>query len=98
MDVIEPQLNHDPRVLLALLHSLRAAEVHSHVTLHAGFSPAKVEALAEASKRWSLIFIDGNHNGDYPLQDAIVASLYAEDDAMVFFHDLVFPDVARGRK
>lgn len=43
-----------------------------------------------------MIFIDGNHNGEHPLNDAIACSQYAADDAMVFFHDLVFPDVARG--
>jgi hypothetical protein len=30
------------------------------------------------------------------LNDAIACCEYAADDAMIFFHDLVFPDVARG--
>jgi hypothetical protein len=30
------------------------------------------------------------------LQDAKVCSEYAAEDCMIFFHDLAFPDVARG--
>jgi len=48
------------------------------------------------NKRWAFIFIDGNHNNDYPLNDSKCCAKYAEETAMIMFHDLVFPDVARG--
>eukprot|EP01130_Rhizamoeba_saxonica_P007865 TRINITY_DN3179_c0_g1_i4.p2 TRINITY_DN3179_c0_g1~~TRINITY_DN3179_c0_g1_i4.p2 ORF type:complete len:101 (-),score=19.83 TRINITY_DN3179_c0_g1_i4:51-353(-) len=43
-----------------------------------------------------MIFIDGNHDGDGPINDAISCAEYVAEDGMVFFHDLVFPAVARG--
>jgi hypothetical protein len=99
LDVIEPQLNSDPRVLLSIIESLRLAGVHQNVNLVAGFSPQAIEELAHKTKRkWSLFFIDGNHNGDYPLRDAKVCCKFSEDDAMILFHDLAFPEVANGFK
>ena len=54
-----------------------------------------MQDLAERlGRRWSLIFIDGNHQAPHPLEDAIVAERYAEETAIVLFHDLAFPDVA----
>jgi len=95
--VIEPQLIHDPRVLLAIMDSIGRAGIQKSVNLVPGFSPEKVEELAtKQKKRWSFFFIDGNHNGDYPLRDAQVCCKYATPDAIVFFHDLAFPDVSRG--
>eukprot|EP01125_Pyxidicula_operculata_P002600 TRINITY_DN12459_c0_g1_i1.p1 TRINITY_DN12459_c0_g1~~TRINITY_DN12459_c0_g1_i1.p1 ORF type:complete len:269 (-),score=9.22 TRINITY_DN12459_c0_g1_i1:2-808(-) len=96
LDVIEPQLNYDPRVLLALLTSLRLSKVPKSPNLVAGFSPEKVEELAKSGKKWSFIFIDGNHNGDYPLNDAKICCANAADNAMIFFHDLAFNDVTHG--
>lgn len=98
LDVVEPQLTFDPRVLLALIDSLRRAGVDKNVNLCAGFSPQKIEELANGplKKRWSFIFIDGNHNGAYPLNDAMTCEKYACDDCIIFFHDLAFPDVANG--
>jgi hypothetical protein len=50
------------------VESLRLAGVHHNVNLVAGFSPQAVEELASKfNKKWSLFFIDGNHNGEYPL-------------------------------
>jgi len=100
LDVVEPQLKHDPRVLLAVIDSLRRANVHSMVSLHAGFSPEKVEDVANTYKRrWNFILIDGNHNPGYPLRDAQVCEKYAaEDNCMILFHDLVYPAVAEGLK
>jgi hypothetical protein len=50
------------------VESLRLAGVNHHVNLVAGFSPQAVNELASKfNKKWSLFFIDGNHNGEYPL-------------------------------
>eukprot|EP01128_Nolandella_sp_AFSM9_P000217 TRINITY_DN10392_c0_g1_i1.p1 TRINITY_DN10392_c0_g1~~TRINITY_DN10392_c0_g1_i1.p1 ORF type:complete len:279 (+),score=19.17 TRINITY_DN10392_c0_g1_i1:87-923(+) len=98
LDVIEPQLTQDPRVLLALIGSLRIAHIDHIVNLVPGFSPKEVETLAHwpLERRWSLFLIDGNHNPGYPLNDAQVCSKYAEETAMILFHDVVFPPVAEG--
>jgi hypothetical protein len=47
LDVIEPNLKHDPRVLLAVVGSLGMTGVSKNVNLVAGFSPEKVIELAE---------------------------------------------------
>lgn len=110
LDVVEPQLSSDPRILLALIDSLRRAGVQKRVNLVPGFSPAAVSSLVTKSTlslqgtsdpsltplKWAMIFIDGNHDGDGPLEDAQIAELHAADDALIMFHDLAFPDVARG--
>jgi hypothetical protein len=43
-----------------------------------------------------LFFIDGDHEAAGPLMDAQVCEAFAEPDAMVMFHDLASPDVAKG--
>lgn len=75
--------------------SLDAAGVMAHVHLHAGSSPQGVVGLAREGG-WSLIFVDGDHDGPAPLRDAEVCAQHAAADAMVLFHDLASPDVARG--
>ena len=60
-------------------------------------SPEQVHALAAHSQRkWSLIFIDGNHDGPHPFEDTIACLPYAAEDALILFHDLVSSDVAKG--
>ena len=110
LDAVEPQLSSDPRILLALIDSLRRAGVQKHVNLVPGFSPAAVSSLVSKSTlspqgqvdpalsplKWAMIFIDGNHDGEGPLEDARIAEVHAADDALIMFHDLAFPDVAKG--
>ena len=96
LDVINPVLD-KPDFYESVKSSLLAAGVLSSVNLVAGYSPEKVEELAEQFQRkWSLIFIDGNHDAPGPLYDAMVCEKYAEDDALILFHDLASPDVAQG--
>jgi predicted O-methyltransferase YrrM len=59
-------------------------------------SPRAVMRLGEAGTRWSFAFIDGDHDGDAPTQDARACAPYLEATAMVVFHDLVSPHVAAG--
>jgi len=57
----------------------------------------QVQELAAArSQPWSLIFIDGDHEGDAPRLDAEIVMRYAPADAMVLFHDLASPYVSAG--
>lgn len=96
LDVVDPLLDR-PDVRESVEASLRAAGVREHVRLVAGHSPAAVEDLARREqRRWSLIFIDGDHDAPGPLRDAIAAAAFAAADAAVVFHDLAAPDVARG--
>jgi glycosyltransferase involved in cell wall biosynthesis/predicted O-methyltransferase YrrM/tetratricopeptide (TPR) repeat protein len=95
VDAVDPVLA-EPRAVESVRSSLRAAGVLDAVHVHPGASPQQVERLATAQgRRWSFVFIDGNHEGEAPLHDARVAVRFAEADAMVLLHDVVAPDVAR---
>jgi predicted O-methyltransferase YrrM/lipopolysaccharide biosynthesis glycosyltransferase len=94
LDVVDPSLAHSD-IGNSVTKSLHLAGVAERCKLYAGASPAAVQDLAERlGRRWSLIFIDGSHEAPHPLEDAIVAERYAEETAIVLFHDMAFPDVA----
>ena len=96
LDVIDPLLDRQD-FYQSVSSSLETAGVLSSVNLIAGYSPQKVEELAkELQRKWSLIFIDGNHDAPAPLYDAMECEKFAEDDALILFHDLSSPDVAHG--
>lgn len=96
LDVIDPLLER-PDFYGSVSHSLQAAGVIDSVRLIPGYSPQKVEELAvQCQGKWSLIYIDGNHEAPGPLYDAIACEKYAQDDALILFHDLASPDVAQG--
>jgi predicted O-methyltransferase YrrM len=96
LDVVDPLLA-QPDIRHSVEGSLIAAGVRERVNLVAGESPQAVQRLAAASgRRWSLVFIDGNHDAPGPLQDAEACEALAADDALVLFHDLASPDVAKG--
>jgi hypothetical protein len=59
-------------------------------------SPEAVVRLGEAGARWSFAFIDGDHDGEAPRNDALACAPYLERTAMVVFHDLVSPYVGAG--
>lgn len=96
LDVVDPILE-NPLAYESVNQSLCSAGVRSNVNLYPGYSPEKVEEIAQQEdRRWSLIYIDGNHDSPAPLQDAQVAEQYAAEDALILFHDLASPDVAEG--
>lgn len=96
LDVVDPILE-NPLAYESVNQSLCSAGVRSNVNLYPGYSPGKVEEIAQQEdRRWSLIFIDGNHDSPDPLQDAQVAERYAAEDALILFHNLASPDVAEG--
>jgi hypothetical protein len=77
--------------------SLQAAGVFESVNLVNASSPQGVENLGwHYGRKWSLFFIDGDHTGSSPVTDASICSQFAEPDALILFHDLVSPQVARG--
>src|SRR5205807_2220712 len=95
LDVIDPALA-NASVQESVRSSLeRSAPVNS-VRLILGKSPEAVEQLAREGKKWSLFFIDGNHESPAPLNDAMTCEKYAEPDALMLFHDVAAPAVAEG--
>jgi predicted O-linked N-acetylglucosamine transferase (SPINDLY family)/predicted O-methyltransferase YrrM/SAM-dependent methyltransferase len=96
LDVIDPLLD-KPEIYDSVSTSLKDAGVFESINLVAGYSPQKVEELAkQLQRKWSLIFIDGDHDAPGPLNDAIICEQLAETDALILFHDLSSPDVAQG--
>jgi predicted O-methyltransferase YrrM len=96
LDVVDPMLDH-PVIGARVRASLRSANLENNVSLYTGLSPAQVaEIYQQTQQKWSLIFIDGDHAQPAPLRDAIVADRFAEESALILFHDLACPDVAEG--
>lgn len=96
LDVIDPLLA-QPEFYDSVSSCLESANVLDLVNLIAGYSPAKLEEFAsQINYKWSLIFIDGNHEAPGPLDDAIACERLADEDALILFHDLASPDVSQG--
>ncbi|MBD0339499.1 MAG: glycosyltransferase, partial [Microcoleus sp. Co-bin12] len=100
LDVVDPLLeteNIRQSVIDSIQGALNASGVQTSVTLVPGCSPQRVEELAnQFNRKWSLIFIDGEHENEGPLNDAIACEKLAEEDAIILFHDLAAPAVAQG--
>ncbi|XZN91134.1 MAG: glycosyltransferase [Microcoleus sp.] len=100
LDVVDPLLEREDirqSVIDSIQGALNASGVQTTVELIPGYSPQRVEEFAtQCNRKWSLIFIDGEHGGDGPLNDAITCEKFAEQDAIILFHDLAAPDVAKG--
>lgn len=95
LDVVDPILG-DPAIRDSITASMTAANIVRTVRMHATSSPDGVEVLGRQGLRWSLIFIDGNHDFPAPVRDAVVCERYAAVDALILFHDLNAPAVAEG--
>ena len=95
LHVIEPLLA-DPGWRAELEEVARAAGGGETTIFVPEASPAAVQRLGEAGVRWSFAFIDGDHDGEAPTRDALALAPYLEPTAMVLFHDLVSPHVAKG--
>ena len=100
LDVVDPLLERDDirqSVIDSIQGALNASGVQTTVELIPGYSPQRVEEIAaQFNRKWSLIFIDGEHGEPGPLNDAIVCEQFVEEDAIILFHDLTAPDVAQG--
>jgi hypothetical protein len=96
LDIVDPALGDSQREL-EFHASLSKIPSTGSYYLWAGFSPTIIPAVAATQKElWSFVMVDGNHDGEAPTLDARVVSEYCENDAMVVFHDLTSPDVAKG--
>ena len=99
LDIVDPILQQPP-VREEFTRTLEAAakvgRISGNLNAAPGPSPQAVEAIvARTPRKWSLIFIDGNHDAPGPLNDAVVSAKYAADDAMILLHDLASPEVAQ---
>ena len=95
LHVVEPLLADEEwrREFVAAVDGAGGAE---RAILIAGSSPEAVVRLGDGGQRWSFVFIDGDHDGPAPANDARAAARYLEPTAMILFHDLVSPHVAAG--
>lgn len=93
LHVVEPKLRDEAwrREFAAAVAGAGGAE---STILVPSESPAAVHELGESGARWSLAFIDGDHDGDAPTRDTLATEPYLESTAMVLFHDLVSPHVS----
>ena len=66
LDVLDPALA-DPAIRGSVEASLVAAGVRGRVNLVAAGSPDGIAPLA-SGRRWSLMFVDGDHEGDAPVR------------------------------
>jgi hypothetical protein len=96
LDVVDPILQY-PDFMQSVRQSLTSAGVMERVNLIPASSPQAVpELAARTGRKWSFIFIDGNHDAPAPLQDTIACEPLAEPDALILFHDLNSPAVGAG--
>jgi glycosyltransferase involved in cell wall biosynthesis len=92
LDVIDPS-HDDPSLRASIDGSLALCGVSDRVSLLGGRSPESISAVGH---KWSLFFIDGDHEEPAPLRDTIASLPYAADDCAFVFHDLASPSVAAG--
>jgi predicted O-methyltransferase YrrM len=96
LDCIDPAMA-DPARKQAITEALDGVPGAKSYRLWSGFSPEIVKEVRDsAADPWSFAFIDGNHEGDAPRDDASEVLKYLAADAMVVFHDLISPHVERG--
>jgi predicted O-methyltransferase YrrM len=93
LHVVEPLLA-DADWRREFVAAINGAGGKDRAVLVAGSSPREVVRLGEAGQRWSFVFIDGDHDGEAPTNDALACLPYLEPTAMILFHDLVSPHVA----
>ncbi|HEV2719460.1 MAG TPA: glycosyltransferase, partial [Thermoanaerobaculia bacterium] len=92
LDVIDPKLA-EPEFRAGVEASLARCGIAERVNLVAGSSP---EGVAKLGGKWSLFFIDGDHEAPAPVRDALACLPYAAGDCAFVFHDLAAPAVAAG--
>ena len=96
LDCIDPALA-APERRDAITQVLDAIETSGTYRLWPLSSPAAVAKVHDSAKGpWSFAFIDGDHDGSAPANDASEVLQYLAKDAVVVFHDLTSPFVEKG--
>ncbi len=93
LDVIEPLLA-DADWNREFVVAVEGTGEADRANLIPGTSPDEVIRLGDGGRRWSFVFIDGDHDGQAPTTDAITGERYLEPTAMILFHDLISPHVS----
>lgn len=96
LDCIDPAMQDEQR-RKDIVDALENVPESKGYRLWDGFSPQCIEQVrGSAPEPWSFVFIDGNHDGDAPRNDAIAVLPHLAPDAVVVFHDLISPYVEAG--
>ena len=96
LDCIDPAFS-DPARGKDITDALDQVADSNGYKLWRGVSPEVVKEVSDSAEGfWSFAFIDGDHDGDAPANDAREVLKYLVPDAMVVFHDLTSPDVEQG--
>ena len=91
LHIIDPILNLHPWNE-SIQHSFNVAGLINKCFFYPTTTPEGFYDLPD--NKWGFIFIDGNHEGDAPLTDAVFAQNIADLDSMIVLHDLRSPDVS----
>lgn len=95
LDVLDPALA-DAEHRAEVEAAVACCGLEGSVRLHAGVSPAAVDAVAGDGEPWHLFFIDGDHEAPGPERDVEACLPHAAADCAFLFHDLASPQVAEG--
>ena len=96
LDCIDPAFS-DPARRQVVGEALDNVDDSNGYRLWGGISPGMVKQVSDSAEGpWSFAFIDGDHSGDAPANDAREVLKYLAPEAMVVFHDMTSPDVERG--
>jgi len=90
--VIDPVLGGEPQGQVCR-DAIQQAGLSGKIQLHGGFSPQAIEQVARPGQKWSGFFVDGNHEGDGPVQDVAKCHEYAANDSILLLHDMVMTEV-----
>jgi hypothetical protein len=72
---------------------LKRAGLTDSVKLIPGYSPDKIIELSAIGESWEIFFIDGNHDGDAPLNDVKACAKLAPGDSVILLHDVIQPNI-----
>lgn len=91
LHIVDPVLDIEPWKS-SVRNSLSAVGVIEKCRFYAMYSPDCFNALPK--HKWGFIFIDGNHDNDGPLTDAVFACNVASENSLIMLHDLRAPAVS----
>lgn len=96
MDYLDPEFADADRVA-AVDEVLKTIDTNRLYRLWPLYSPQAIPQVRKATPYpWSFIFIDGDHDENAPEDDAVAVIGFCAEDAVVVFHDMTSPSVARG--
>ncbi|TWI33765.1 class I SAM-dependent methyltransferase [Paracoccus sulfuroxidans] len=96
LDCMDPAIA-DPERKAQISEALDGVKTTGSYRLWSSLSPAGVKEVRDSAEEpYSFAFIDGDHDGEAPADDAREVLNHLAPDAVVMFHDLTSPHVAKG--